>query len=81
MNAILDSVLRLDRCTKTNKECKEILFTDPYVQDDRITPLETLIEKSDILILAAPHAAYKNLDLNNKFVVDVWDFFGKVCLI
>jgi hypothetical protein len=24
MNAILDSVLRLDRCTKTNKECKEI---------------------------------------------------------
>lgn len=62
-------------------ECKEVLITDPYVKDDRISPLEEVIARSDILILATPHAVYKNLDLAGKHVVDIWNFFGKGGLI
>jgi len=53
------------------------LCTDPYVNDDRLLPLEEVIEKSDILIVATPHKVYKNLKLEGKIVADVWNVFGK----
>ena len=36
-----------------------VVCTDPYVQDDRLTTLDCVLEESDILILGAPHAAYR----------------------
>jgi UDP-N-acetyl-D-mannosaminuronic acid dehydrogenase len=53
------------------------LCTDPYVNDDRLLPLEEVIEKSDIIIVATPHKMYKNLNLDGKIVADVWNVFGK----
>ena len=35
-------------------------------------PLDEVIEKSDLLILCAPHAAYKKADFKGKPVFDVW---------
>lgn len=58
-------------------ECKQVLIADPYVADDRILPVEDVIDRSDILILGAPHDVYKNLDVKDKQVVDIWNFFGK----
>lgn len=58
-------------------ECKQVLITDPYVVDDRIKPVKDVIDESDILILGAPHHAYKDLDTKNKPVVDIWNYFGK----
>ena len=62
-------------------ECKQALITDPYVKDERIVPVEDVIERSDILIIGAPHRAYKDLDLNGKTVVDIWNFYGRGGLI
>jgi len=54
-----------------------VLITDPYVADERILPVQEVIARSDLLILAAPHDLYRDLDLQNKRVVDIWNFFGK----
>ena len=53
-----------------------VLCTDPYVPDDRFVPLEQVLAESEILILGAPHAAYRSLDVGCKDVVDVWGAMG-----
>ena len=53
-----------------------VLATDPYVHDSRLTTLECVLKESDILVLGAPHAAYRELDIGGKDVVDVWGALG-----
>ncbi len=54
----------------------DVLCTDPYVRDDRLVPLEEVLGRSDILVLAAPHRAYRALDVGGRDVVDVWGAMG-----
>jgi UDP-N-acetyl-D-mannosaminuronic acid dehydrogenase len=54
-----------------------VLVTDPYVADDRLVPLETVIEESDVLILGAPHRPYRGLVIGGKDIVDVWGALGE----
>ncbi len=54
-----------------------VVCTDPYVDDDRLVPLEQVIAGSDILILGAPHRAYRGLEVGGKDVVDVWGALGE----
>jgi UDP-N-acetyl-D-mannosaminuronic acid dehydrogenase len=54
----------------------EVLATDPYVQDERLQPLEHVLEASDILILGVPHRAYVGLPIGGTDVVDVWGAMG-----
>jgi UDP-N-acetyl-D-mannosaminuronic acid dehydrogenase len=54
-----------------------VLATDPYVQDDRLVPLERVIEESDVLVLGAPHRPYRNLVIGGKDIVDVWGALGE----
>jgi UDP-N-acetyl-D-mannosaminuronic acid dehydrogenase len=55
-------------------ECKAVLTTDPLVNTDpSLLPLHEVIERSDVLVIGAPHSAYKNLDFKSKPVLDVWD--------
>jgi UDP-N-acetyl-D-mannosaminuronic acid dehydrogenase len=50
-----------------------VLTTDPFVTTDpELLPLDEVVARSDVLILCAPHAAYRRLDLAGKPVVDVW---------
>jgi len=57
---------------------KSVLTTDPHIQDDpALLPLEEVVQQSDILILCAPHRAYRNLELGHKVIVDIWNFWGK----
>ena len=60
-------------------ESKQVLCTDPYVKDERMVSLEEVIDRSEILILGAPHSQYKEakIDFSRKKVVDIWNFFGK----
>lgn len=59
-------------------EAAAVLCTDPFVEDPRLVPLEVAIERSDILVLGAPHSDYRSVVIpDNKPVVDVWNFFGK----
>jgi UDP-N-acetyl-D-mannosaminuronic acid dehydrogenase len=60
-------------------ESKEVLCSDPFVKDDNLVTVDELFDRSEIVILGAPHSRYKNLsvDFSSKIVVDVWNFFGK----
>ncbi|MGA2916179.1 MAG: nucleotide sugar dehydrogenase [Sedimentisphaerales bacterium] len=59
-------------------EAGRVLCSDPFVKDGTLVPQELLIEKSDIIILGAPHSEYKKLKLDfaSKTIVDIWNFFG-----
>ncbi len=54
-----------------------VVCTDPYVDDDRLVPLEQVIAGSDILILGAPHRVYRGLEIGGRDVVDVWGVLGQ----
>jgi UDP-N-acetyl-D-mannosaminuronic acid dehydrogenase len=53
-----------------------VIATDPYVADDRLVPLEEVLARSDILVIGAPHRAYRSLDLSGREVVDIWNATG-----
>ncbi len=54
-----------------------VLATDPYVVDERLVPLEQVLAESDILVIGAPHRAYRSLDLGGREVVDIWNVTGE----
>ena len=54
-----------------------VLGTDPYVDDPRLVSLECVLEESDVLVLGAPHKAYRGLQIGGKDVVDVWGALGE----
>ena len=59
-----------------------MLTTDPFVTTDPdLLPLEEVITRSDVLILCAPHSAYRDLDFAGKPVVDVWGYLRKANVI
>ena len=59
-----------------------MLTTDPFVTTDpELLPLAEVIGRSDLLILCAPHSAYRELDFAGKPVVDVWGFLRKADVI
>jgi UDP-N-acetyl-D-mannosaminuronic acid dehydrogenase len=53
-----------------------VLATDPYVVDDRLVPLEAVMAGSEILVLGAPHLAYRSLEVGGRDVVDIWGAMG-----
>jgi UDP-N-acetyl-D-mannosaminuronic acid dehydrogenase len=49
------------------------LCADPYVADPSLVSAEEAIERADIVILGAPHAVYRNLEIPpQKLAIDVW---------
>ena len=54
------------------------LQSDEYYKNSKNVDKKTLIKKSDIIILATPHKAYKNLKIGrNKLLIDIWGFIRK----
>jgi len=54
-----------------------VLCTDPYVTvDPDLVPLEEVLERADILVVAAPHPQYRDLDPVQD-TVDVWNVLGR----
>jgi UDP-N-acetyl-D-mannosaminuronic acid dehydrogenase len=54
-----------------------VLCTDPYVTDERLLPLEQVVEEADIVVLGVPHRAYRGLQVGGKDVVDIWGALGE----
>jgi UDP-N-acetyl-D-mannosaminuronic acid dehydrogenase len=55
-----------------------VVATDPFVTTDpELVALDEAVARSDLLILCAPHSAYRDLDFAGKPVVDVWGFLTK----
>ena len=51
--------------------------TDPFVADDRLVPLQQVLDEAEILVLGAPHRAYRSLEVGGRDVVDVWGVTGQ----
>lgn len=58
-------------------KARDVLCTDPYVTSDpRLLPLEEVLERSDILVVATPHPEYRGL-VTDKPAADVWGVLGR----
>src|SRR2546428_2209942 len=57
-----------------------VLCTDPYIHDESFVPLDRVLKEAELLVIAAPHHAYKHLDLKDREVVDVWGVTGPIRL-
>ena len=54
------------------------LQSDEYYEDKKNVNKNMLIKKSDIIIIATPHKAYKNLKINKKkILIDIWGISKK----
>jgi UDP-N-acetyl-D-mannosaminuronic acid dehydrogenase len=54
-----------------------VLCTDPYVTTDpTLLPLDEVLARSDLLVVAAPHPEYAGL-ATGKPVADIWDVIGQ----
>lgn len=67
---------KLRRLAQT--EFAAVLCHDAYIQDASFATLPELLEKSDVIILATAHQAYKNINPRQypeKIFVDIWGFW------
>jgi UDP-N-acetyl-D-mannosaminuronic acid dehydrogenase len=54
-----------------------VLCTDPYVTvDPTLVSLDTVLEKADLLVIATPHADYRDLRTDLP-VADMWNVLGQ----
>ncbi len=60
-------------------KCKKVLCHDFHIKSPSFHPLSKVLKQSDIIVLAAPHKQYKDLDMGkykDKKIVDIWNFWG-----
>jgi UDP-N-acetyl-D-mannosaminuronic acid dehydrogenase len=58
----------------------KVICTDPYIEDPTFEPLDKVMRESEVLIVGAPHRAYRALELDGREVVDVWGITGPIRL-
>ena len=61
-------------------EAKRVLCSDPYIADPEFVSVETLTAESDLIVLGVPHRQYRDLPVDRRKVVDVWNFLGGTAL-
>lgn len=61
-------------------KAREVLCTDPHVRDDSLVPLDEVLARADLLVIATPHEEYRNLDPRQP-VADIWNVLGRGVLI
>jgi UDP-N-acetyl-D-mannosaminuronic acid dehydrogenase len=57
-----------------------VICTDPFIEDPSFESLESVLRDSDVLVIAAPHRAYRTLELDGREVVDIWGITGPIRL-
>lgn len=58
----------------------KVMCTDPYIKDSSFMSLDRVLRESDVLVVGAPHKAYRTLELNGREVVDIWGVTGPIRL-
>jgi UDP-N-acetyl-D-mannosaminuronic acid dehydrogenase len=54
-------------------EAKELLLHDPFLEGPEYYPLDTVVERADVLVIGVPHSEYRGLRIpKGKIVEDVW---------
>jgi UDP-N-acetyl-D-mannosaminuronic acid dehydrogenase len=55
-------------------EAKYVLATDPFVRDPTLSPMDVVLDRSHVLFVATPHAAYRELMVSaDTVVIDIWN--------
>lgn len=55
-------------------EGASVLCTDPFVRDDAFAPLDDVLGRSDVLFLAVPHRAYRQIRPRpGTVIIDPWN--------
>lgn len=58
-----------------------VLASDPLAVDASLVPVERLLAESDVIVIGAPHDAYRDLQIpDSARVVDVWGFLRQLPL-
>jgi len=57
-----------------------VMCTDPFIEDRSFDSLENVLRDSNVLVIGAPHKAYKKLELDGREVVDIWGATGPIRL-
>jgi UDP-N-acetyl-D-mannosaminuronic acid dehydrogenase len=57
-----------------------VLCTDPFVADSTFVSLDEVLKESDVIVIGAPHRAYRGLELDGREVVDIWGITGPIRL-
>src|SRR5713226_2215823 len=57
-----------------------VLCTDPYLHDGTFVSLEQVLKESDVIVIGAPHKAYRQVELDGREVVDIWGITGPIRL-
>ena len=54
----------------------DVMTTDPFVTtDNSLAPLDRVLERSDLVVIGAPHRIYADLPIDQP-VVDIWNLRG-----
>ena len=63
-------------------EALEVFCTDEYIDDPTFLPLDEVVDRSDLLVVGAPHRAYRDLSIPpEKPIVDIWNLYGQGALL
>jgi UDP-N-acetyl-D-mannosaminuronic acid dehydrogenase len=57
-----------------------VMCTDPYIVDETFEPLDKVLRESELIVIGAPHRAYRDIDLGAREVVDIWGLTGPIRL-
>jgi len=49
-----------------------VLCTDPYIQDKRFVPVETVLSSCELLFIGCPHTVYRSINFEKHQVIDCW---------
>ena len=57
-------------------EARHVVCCDPLIADRRFVSVEEAVDLADVIILGAPHSAYRGLSFPaGKRIVDIWGFW------
>ena len=57
-----------------------VLCTDPYLHDTSFVSLDQVLKESDVIVIGAPHKAYRQLELDGREIIDIWGITGPIRL-
>lgn len=49
-----------------------VMCTDPYIQDSSFSPLEKVLDCSELLFIGCPHSIYRQINFDGRNVIDCW---------
>jgi UDP-N-acetyl-D-mannosaminuronic acid dehydrogenase len=54
-------------------EAKKVMLHDPFLEGPEYFPLDTVVDRADVLVIGVPHSEYRGLRIpTGKIVEDIW---------